>query len=267
MDKKLILTEIQEICQKEGWTYQLNCKGKNWKADIVIEQPSMNIAFNVCKCPRNAESTYKIMLENNIICCWLLLPIDRYVDYDKNTPCFKLYNSNDQFKVTLYSSYYYDEGVSIDLRDFIYSFVEKKIKKANNMIVQSAEVLFINYPCWKCKTDNHVYYIKSLQSNEGITITDIDDENIIFNPQLVNAINSYIDNNGNKIKLGKIKQRYSKSNNDSYISFGCINCDLIFEKVFVDDIIYEESYSKEFIHIDMGENEFQLAVNCWYKEK
>ena len=59
-----------------------------------------------------------------------------------------------------------------------------------------------------------------------------------------------------QIKLGKIKQRYSKSNNDSYISFGCINCDLIFEKVFVDDIIYEESYSKEFIHIDMGEMNF-----------
>lgn len=104
MDKKHIINIIQETCKKEGWSYHLNYKGKDWKADIVIEQPSSKIAFNICKCPRNIETIYKTMLEDNTFGCWLLLPVDRYVDYDKNTPCFKLYEVNEQINVTLYST-------------------------------------------------------------------------------------------------------------------------------------------------------------------
>ena len=54
---------------------------------------------------------------------------------------------------------------------------------------------------------------------------------------------------------------------NAYISFGCINCDNIFGKTFVDDIIYEDSYSQNSIFIEMGNHEFQIDVNCWYKEK
>lgn len=268
MDKKHIINIIQEICKSEGWSYHLNYKGKDWKADIVIEQPSSKYAFNICKCPRNIETVYKTMLEDKTFGCWLLLPVDRYVDYDKNTPCFKIYETNEQINVTLYSTYYSDNGVSIELIDFIHSFVKDKIKKAQNMIVKYAEVMFIHNPCWKCKTDNHVYYIKKLQSENGIIVTDIEDDNIKFNSQFIEAIKTYIENNKIKnIKLGKIKQRFSNSMGHAYISFGCINCDNIFGKTFVDDIIYEDSYSQNSIFIEMGNHEFQIDVNCWYKEK
>lgn len=268
MDKKNIINIIQETCKKEGWSYHLNYKGKDWKADIVIEQHSSKYAFNICKCPRNIETVFKTMLEDKTFGCWLLLPIDRYVDYDNNTPCFKLSETNEQIDVTLYSTYYYNKGVSIELTDFIEAFIKGKIKKATKMIAKYAEVIFINYPCWKCGADNHVYYIKSLQSEEGVIITDVEDDNIKFNPQLIKAIKSHIENNKEKnIRLGEIKQRYSKSMDDAYTSFGCINCDNIFGKIFVDDIIYEDSYLGEKNLIDLGEHFFQIDANCWYKEK
>lgn len=268
MDKKHLVNIIQEICKKEGWSYHLNYKGKEWKADIVIEQPSSKFAINICKCPRNIETKYKIMLEDNTFGCWLLLPVDRYVDFNRNTPCFMLSETNEQIEVTLYSTYYYDKGVSIEIKDFIDSLIKGKIKKANKMIVKYAEVIFINYTCWKCRSYNHVYYIKSLQSKEGVIITDVEDDKIKFNPQLIEAIKSHIENNKEKnIRLGEIKQRYSKSMDESYTSFGCINCNNIFGKIFVDDIISEDYYTPNSSYIEMGNNDFEIEANCWYKEK
>ena len=62
-------------------------------------------------------------------------------------------------------------------------------------------------------------------------------------PEIQNAVLEFLKTRkGKKIKLGKIKERYSKTVEDSYISFGCTECDAIFGDFYVTEAILDSYY-------------------------
>ncbi len=56
-----------------------------------------------------------------------------------------------------------------------------------------------------------------------------DNEDIDKSPNIISAIKEIIQSDeGKDIKIGEIKNRYSKTIENSYLSFGCFYCDALF---------------------------------------
>ena len=92
----------------------------------------------------------------------------------------------------------------------------------------------------------------------------------IFNQTLVKGIRKFVDEHRKMdIALGEIKPRYSKTVNDSYMSFGCKYCDSLFGNFFINDTFMDVIYSarslpKALVEID---EDMIVNANCWYKLK
>lgn len=153
------------------------------------------------------------------------------------------------------------------LSDFVSSLIQGKIRYAETMKVKYVDVRFYKIDCWKCGRTNDAYFVYKTISENGIeTEGGID----IFNQTLVKGIRKFVDEHRKMdIALGEIKPRYSKTVNDSYMSFGCKYCDSLFGNFFINDTFRDVIYSarslpKALVEID---EDMIVNANCWYKLK
>lgn len=272
IDKTEVCSQIAEICKANGWNFEENVKTEKWKADVVVEYANYKVAFNIGKSPRNVEETYKAMRDERVCGCWLLLPSKNSPYIDGNLPCFYLAETT-SLNVFL-GRPYAGSAPELTLSDFTTSIMEGNIRWADNMKVRYVDVCFVEEDCWKCGTENHIYFISRMYSEEGIEKSALDfqmeEEDITFNPNVVKAIQAYIANHSElNIKLGDIKQRFSKTRNESYMSFGCCKCDAIFGNYYRNEAIMDSMYNQdglEKIKVDLGESDIVVPAKCWYKK-
>src|SRR5262249_18475914 len=97
---------------------------------------------------------------------------------------------------------------------------------------QSVRIVFLEKECWKCKKASHVYYLSEPISDCGLELEGDplwDDDKYMFAPEIVAAVREYLaTDEGNYLRLGAIKKRYSHTVQASYMSFGCYHCDALF---------------------------------------
>lgn len=73
-----------------------------------------------------------------------------------------------------------------------------------------------------------------------------DSDSFRFRPEILQAIMQYLKTPaGRQLKMGAIKNRYSKTAGGSYLSFGCAHCDAIFGNWFVMHESLENMYSTD----------------------
>lgn len=265
-DKTTVCTCITDVCKANGWSAEENVKTEKWKADVVVEYGNYKVAFNVCKSPRKVEETYQAMRKERVCGCWLLLPSKNSTFLDSTLPCFYLIEADDI--QVCFEPPYRNETSPIALSDFVKSIVEGRIKLADKMKVHYADVCFIENTCCKCGAKSHIYFISRLYSDEGIETTE---SGLAFNTYVIRAIQTHIASHPELgIRLGAIKPRYSKTVNDTYMSFGCCKCDSIFGDFFVQDAIMDCYYDTDKlpkIRIDLSEANIEIPVRCWYQKK
>lgn len=270
IEKASVCSQIAEVCKANGWNFEENVKTEKWKADIVVEYANYKVAFNIGKSPRNIEETHKAMRGDRVCGCWLLLPAKNNPFINGNLPCFHLTGTS---YVCLGQSYTGD-ATKLTLSDFTTSIVEGRIRWADKMQVRYVDVCFVEEECWKCGTENHIYFISRMYSEEGIEKSAFDfqmeEDDITFNPLVVKAIQEYIANHLELgLKLGEIKERFSKTRNESYMSFGCFRCNSIFGDHYRNEAIMENMYNQDDlkkIKVDLGESGFTVPAMCWYKK-
>lgn len=69
------------------------------------------------------------------------------------------------------------------------------------------------------------------------------DKKFSFDTRIVERVRQYADSKGKSyINLATIKNRYSNTIGNSYLSFGCKDCDAFFGDFFVNDVILESYY-------------------------
>jgi len=267
----MVCTCIADACKANGWNYEENVKTSKWKADVVVEYGNYKVAFNVCKRPCKVEEKYQVMREERVCGCWLLLPTNHTPSIDRKLPCFYIKENADGVSVCFDAPFYWEKSSIIKLSDFAKSIVEGHVRWADKMNVRYIEVCFFNYRCWKCGTNNHVYFISRVFSDDGISVNFFNwcgDTNIAFHPFVVKAINDHIANHPELgIMLGAVKPRYSKTVDDTYMSFGCCKCDSIFGDFFIQDAIMDYCYeidSLQKIRIDVGAANLIIPAQCWY---
>lgn len=275
IDKATVCAQIAGACKANGWEMEKNVKKEDWKADIVVEYSNYKIAFNVCKNPRNVEEMYKSMRKERVCGCWLLIPSVKsgFHFHKENLPYFCLTGATD-LHVCL-GRYDYGNPTKLTLSDFTESIVKGRIRWADKMKVRYVDVCFEEYTCWNCEAENDVYFISRMYSEDGVEKSAFDfhaeEDHITFNPFVVKAIQTYIATHPELgIRLGKIKQRFSKTRNESYMSFGCYKCDGLFGSYYINDARMDCMYDQDNLRkitIDLGDSGIEIPAMCWYKRR
>lgn len=116
--------------------------------------------------------------------------------------------------------------------------------------VRRIRAVFVPMECWRCGAGGHYYYLDTSKDAhggaQGADLTSCGRHVISewgdgpFSSDVVAGITARVrDADSNSIRLGAIKERYSKTVGDRYLSFGCPECDAIYGRNFLSDDIAE----------------------------
>lgn len=228
-------------CKKAGWEAVSECAENEWIADVLAIKGKSRIAFAVKWSPQAYDKTVERQnrfKSDNVRGCWFFKsPPKELRDWEKkpkanrDIPLFKILETeNKEIKVDF-------DNKQIEIKDFVSLLLDGKIKFCSTMKSLPKQRITINFyekRCWKCDVSQHSYYlsetIKSICGND-IYLESVmwEDDAIEFSPVIRNAIRDFIKTDkGKNLKVGQIKKRYSRTVGNSYMSFGCYKCDVIF---------------------------------------
>lgn len=267
MEKRDILPIIFDICHKEGWAVEKNYKGENWKADVIVSYSNYKVSFNIGKRFKAIEENYINMKKERVCGCWLALSYESRLYCDKDLPCFYLDESDGKYFVKFNSSY------SIDIENFVYLLVRGKIAMAKTIEPKFVDIYLIQNKCYRCGAINNVYFVKRMMSKDGVILSAGEDfgRDIHFNPILVRLVQKHIEEHPElDVTIGVIKHRYSKTMEESYMSFGCSKCDSIVGDFFLRELIFDRIYDESMsniVRIDTEASDLSFPIHHWHIAK
>ena len=261
MEKNDIISSIIAICTKENFKYSKNVKSDSWKADIVVELPKYKLAFTIGKRFKNENNTYNAMKAEKVCGVWLNIDgkhVNHYRTENDLFPTFSLFENENKIDVKI------DDYLSLPFNRFISLMLYGKIRKTEVLKPKAIEVCFFQEKCWKCDHLVGLYFVKNILGPDNRKYYSLDE--FYFNPIVIESVRKYITQHPElKIEIGEIKERYSKTMDSSYKSFGCPSCDAIFGNFFLHDIIIDLYYETEIgIHtINVEEYGMELPITHW----
>ncbi len=243
-----IQQEIRDTLASIGYHSQCEYRGKGWIADVYAERDDIKIAFEVQLSPQSYKKTKErqaLYLRDGITACWLFEndPAKKRVE-EVDLPVFKILEQDGKLLVSL-------KGRSeLPLETFVRDFAEGKIKFCRTLTpLPMVEINIIEYPCYKCGAINHIYSLSPFKSACNVRISELEaeemwsDNKLSFDARIVEKVKEYVSRPGKEyINLATIKKRYSKTAEDSYLSFGCADCDALFGDFFVHEAILDSLY-------------------------
>ncbi|MBN3489885.1 hypothetical protein JV173_00010 [Acholeplasma equirhinis] len=260
--------EVAQICRDLGYEVKEEFKGKDWRADVLVKANNQIYAFEIQTSIQSLNKTIQRQekyLRDGVIGCWLFEKEPNQTDELKDLPLFKFKNINDKITVSLKGR------KELTLKVFLSDFLNNKIQFRKILSPHEVEVRIIDCDCWKCNLKNHIYYISNLISPCHAELFDgdiqmWDSEKLIFNPQIKDKVLNYAEKN-KKLNMAKIKVRFSRTINESYMSFGCSSCDSIFGDWYIHEAVIETWYGdgvidKLIIPIDKTLN-LDLEIPHW----
>lgn len=242
--------EIVRACRAAGYDASTEVEGDGWRADVLAVKGNARIAFEVQWSSQTWEVTQERQqkfTEMGVRGCWFFKTPPASYKASHEVPLFKLNITNEACTV-LFNSYSYEswqEHHKISLPDFVSALLSGKLKFCDELRAakrQKVRMVFTETDCWSCKKTFHIYYVHNLKSSCGDEVG-ID----LFDRQMIAMAIDFVKSpEGQHIQLGYIKKRYSKTVNDSYVSFGCPHCDAIVGDFFLrHDILMRAPYYED----------------------
>lgn len=245
-----IQTAIVEACMNYGFDAVQEYRGRGWRADVHAERNDERIAFEIQISPQSLKRTLERQakyVRDGIRCCWLF-----------ETPPSKLTNERPDLPL-FFVSRLPDSSYTVSLSgrrqlllgEFVEVFLHGGIlfsSSARTQPKQLVKLVFFEMKCWKCGLMNHVYYVDTpfrsacnavIRPEETLWGSD----KIEYRPEMIGLARDFLSTEqGKHLRLGEIKSRFSKTVQESYLSFGCSGCDSIFGDWFVMDAQMEAVY-------------------------
>jgi hypothetical protein len=276
--------EIIEACKENGWKAIPEYSEKTWRADVLAIQNEKRIAFEVQWSRQTFEETkfrqdrYK---ESNVRGCWFfrtapkeLRNYDETLIADNEIPAFKIFKDEDsnitaQLKQT-----------QLPLKSLVDSLLKRKLKFCEHIKLkpkQEVTIVFFETSCWKCHKPQHIWTVEQdllTVCNQDFYVMGSmwDDDDIDKSPQIYKAVKQFLlTENGKHLKIGQLKNRYSKTVHDSYLSHGCFYCDAIFGDYFLTSEKLEGQNAPESIRhkveINLGKMETEGKHWCYSENR
>jgi len=245
-----IKAEIVSVCNGLGYQAIEEFRGRGWRADVLASKGFEQVAFEVQLGPQSLKKTLdrqERYTRDGVKCCWLFQkPVPKLLDERPDLPLFYVSSqSNNAFSVSL------SGRKDLCLRTFIAEFLAGRIRfceVARAKPEQTIRLVFYEMECWKCKAMNHIYYVDTsfrsacnavIEPGESLWGSDRQE----YRPEIIDAVKQLLKTEqGEHLRLGEVKPRYSKTVGDSYTSFGCYKCDSIFGDWFVMEAEMEAVY-------------------------
>lgn len=241
--------EILAACEAIGIPAQLEYRGKGYRSDVMAFNGSKKTAFEIQITRQTLGQTQKRQekfINDGVTGCWLFEkePSKQHEELEQ-LPIFQLiYDLNGLF-VSLKGR------KKLPISTFVQDFLNDKIKFCRTLNpIPIITVKFVEMKCWKCGTINHIYYLAPFHSACNTEIIRHDeqmwaDAKFSMHPKIVQRIKEYTHTEeGKKINLATIKQRFSRTIGASYKSFGCSKCDSIFGDWFVHEAMIDTWYGE-----------------------
>ena len=235
--------QIVEICNGLGLEVKSEYRGKDWRADVMVHSNDTRYAFEIQTSPQTLKRTrerqekYK---RDGIIGCWLFEkePAKMMLEME-DLPIFKIESENDNVFVSLKGR------KTLALSTFITDFVNGRIKFCHTLNpIPYMEITFLEMACWECGLINHIHYIAPLKSacNTYVHTHEVSwtSDKYSFRPEILKKIQEYAQTDkGRNLNLAVVKERFSRTMDKSYMSFGCSGCDSIFGDFYVHELKIE----------------------------
>ena len=238
-----IKRRVSLACNLLGGQAQEEYRGSDWRADIFVEYNDVKYAFEIQTSQQSLQRTIERQdkyRRDNIIGCWLFeKERKRKIEELETLPLFQVIDEGEQFFVSLKGR------KTLPLEVFVNDFINGRIKFCyTRKALPIIDVNFIEMSCWKCHALNHIYYVAPLHSACNTIVhyqeTLWSSEKLAYHPEIVKKVTDYsMSDKGQRIKLAAVKERYSRTVDDSYMSFGCHQCDSIFGDFYVQDAIID----------------------------
>lgn len=237
--------EIIEACKMNGWKAIPEFSETNWIADVLAIQNDKRIAFEV----QWSKQTYEITKfrqerykESDVRACWFfrtapkeLRNYDETLIADNDIPAFRIFKDEKSGIIAQLRQ------TELPLRDLVDSLLNRKLKFCNHVRLkpnQEVTIVFFETSCWKCKKNQHCYTVG--QNLLTVCNQDFyamgpmwDSDDIDKHPKIYDAVRHFLESkDGEALKVGQLKKRYSKTVRHSYLSHGCYYCDAIFGDFF-----------------------------------
>lgn len=262
---------IAKVCQDSGWETITEYKGKSpsdkiWIADVYAERNNIKIVFEVQWSSQTEEITRKRQnryKESGIRSAWL-------VKETKNNKCI---SNNVESKELPYFLIKYNEkkndftipSFNISLKQLITGMLNKQLTwfPQKGMSVEAGLIIGIDN-CWKCK--------KSISIALGLLVNNKNKnfEEFYNFKKVSTTIKTMITPSLQKqYHLGQIKDRFSKTMQNKYLSNGCYYCDAIYGNFFLSehtlDFIHEDIYPTpiKIENYQLGK-EIPMPYQTWY---
>ncbi|MCZ7545096.1 MAG: competence protein CoiA family protein [Anaerolineae bacterium] len=226
-------------CRAVGYEAITEASGEGWRADVLATKGNVKVAFEVQWSAQSWEVTQERQQQYRaagIRGCWLFKrPPARY-RANRDVPLFRLVVTEEAATVIFNPvSYETWEGTGnrrVPLTDFVTALLTGKIKFCDRLQTQRRQkvrIVFVETGCWRCHRPHHVYYVHDLQTSCGDTV-----EADYFARQIIAIVRQFKESpDGQQLQIGHIKERYSKTVNAKYMSFGCPHCDAIVGDFFL----------------------------------
>lgn len=240
--------EIRDTLLSMGFESHCEHRGDGWVADVYAERDGSRFTFEVQSSPqtyKRTEERQALYLRDGIKACWLFIddPSKRRQEKE-DLPVFKLEEHDDRLYVSLRGR----KVLPLDV--FVRDYVGGRIKFCSTLKpLPAIEVNFIEFPCYRCGSVNHIYFLSPFKSACNVEITEMEaeemwsDSKFSFDKRIVEKVQQYAAGPGKEyLNLATIKNRYSNTVGNSYLSFGCRDCDALFGDFYVHEAIIDSYY-------------------------
>lgn len=262
---KTVKEAIISIANSHNWIIEKNAVGNGWRADLVIKSPNKSVGFMLYKSTRNIKEKQAAMSEEGIYACWLG---SRYTAFNNDLyPCFDI-DIQDDIIIAKDSKF-----GSAPLKYLILAMMENRLKVEETLAVKKISIRFEPVNCYSCGYKHYLYFVigvfyekyPSLDSCEGLSELQVGVND--FDPIVISSVKRFLTNHPElNYPMGEIKERYSKTKDEKYLSFGCPQCDSIVGDFYVREYFLDIMYEKggENVHIiDLDEPGLVIDFKHW----
>lgn len=271
VSKTDFMSTLCGICERENLKYEKYHKTDKWRSDVLIYVGEDRIAISSFSSFKASSDVLQSMEEDGVKAFGLVLS-PKMETYQKSA-CFGLYKSNGDAELQVKVG-----ENSLSLSAFVKKCVEGKIALREDVTITSVDVMFCETDCYVCGTPHSVFFVRYLVGENGRRYdyyrdsVEYADESIEgypdlqFGDEILALVKDYIAQHPEKkIVMGPIKSRFSKTRDESYLSFGCPVCDALVGDYYLDEIHIDYIYKTDEtlmnrIHL---RTPLKLTINEW----
>lgn len=247
---KRLKAAVLSAARARGFNARMEVKGAGWRADVVVASDLGTFAFEVQTTPQPLGVTLERQERyraSGVIGCWLFLNPVRYLSDERpDLPLFQVVA--DPVNGALVSL---GDRRHVRLEDFVPAFVVGLIRFCDQAVssrVQKVTAHFYEFSCWKCGLAHYPYLLDdSFTAACGAKAHT--EENLWgsnrreFWPEVIEAVIRHMGQDDVvPLLVPTVKERFSRTMNESYLSFGCHRCDSLFGDWFIHEAEIDVRY-------------------------